>query len=71
VKLERRRLLQLGGAALPSPFGLASGLRAGRADTVATDWPSRIVKLEVGFPPGGGMAAGRQGPIDESARAAC
>ncbi len=49
MKLERRRLLQLGGAAVLAPFAAA------RADTGASDWPSRIVKLEVGFPPGGGM----------------
>jgi tripartite-type tricarboxylate transporter receptor subunit TctC len=60
VKIERRRLLQLGGAAVLAPFGLASGSRVARADTGASDWPSRIVKLEVGFPPGGGMdSAGR------------
>ena len=54
MKLERRRLLQLGGAAVLAPFAAA------RADTGASDWPSRIVKLEVGFPPGGGMdSAGR------------
>jgi tripartite-type tricarboxylate transporter receptor subunit TctC len=58
VKLERRRLLQLGGAALFAP--LASSFRTARADTGPSDWPSRIIKLEVGFPPGGGMdAAGR------------
>src|SRR3984957_7577331 len=57
VKLERRRLLQLGGAAVLSPF---APFATARADTGASDWPSRIVKLEVGFPPGGGMdSAGR------------
>jgi tripartite-type tricarboxylate transporter receptor subunit TctC len=64
VKFVRRRFLQLGGAAAIAPIGLASGLvswgSAVRADTGASDWPSRIVKLEVGFPPGGGMdSAGR------------
>jgi tripartite-type tricarboxylate transporter receptor subunit TctC len=60
VKLERRRLLQFGGALALAPMGLATWPRATRADTEAPDWPSRIVKLEVGFPPGGGMdSAGR------------
>jgi tripartite-type tricarboxylate transporter receptor subunit TctC len=51
-------LLQFGGAALLAPLALSS--RTAHADTGPTDWPSRIIKLEVGFPPGGGMdAAGR------------
>jgi tripartite-type tricarboxylate transporter receptor subunit TctC len=52
VKLPRRRFLQLSAAAAAVP----NLSRAARADT----WPSRIVRLEVGFPPGGGMdSAGR------------
>jgi tripartite-type tricarboxylate transporter receptor subunit TctC len=51
VKFQRRRFLQLTGAA-----ALASFSDAARADA----FPSRIVKLDVGFPPGGGMdSAGR------------
>ena len=55
MKLQRRRFLQLtaGAAALPI---LSRAARAARADV----WPSRVVRLEVGFPPGGGMdSAGR------------
>ena len=49
VKFSRRRLLQLGGfAAVAAPFS-----RVARADA----WPSRVVKLEAGFPPGGGLDA--------------
>jgi tripartite-type tricarboxylate transporter receptor subunit TctC len=60
LQVHRRRLLQFGAASALAPVGLALGSRAGRADTGASDWPSRIVKLEVGFPPGGGMdSAGR------------
>jgi tripartite-type tricarboxylate transporter receptor subunit TctC len=52
--------LQSAGAAAVVPFGFAGSSRAAHADTGAADWPSRIVKLEVGFPPGGGMdSAGR------------
>ncbi len=51
MKVQRRRFLQLAGAAALLPF-----CRGARADT----WPSRILKLEVGFPPGGGLdSAGR------------
>jgi len=51
VKSSRRQFLRLTGAVALLPFA-----RRARADT----WPSRIVKLEVGFPPGGGMdSAGR------------
>ncbi len=52
MKSSRRVFLQFGGAAA----GLALLPRGARADT----WPSRILKLEVGFPPGGGLdSAGR------------
>ena len=43
--LLRRRTLQLAAAATFAPFG-----RAALADT----YPSRVVRLFVGFPPGGG-----------------
>jgi tripartite-type tricarboxylate transporter receptor subunit TctC len=45
MKLTRRRLLQFAGA-----MALGSLARAARADT----YPSRVVKIFVGFPPGGG-----------------
>ena len=45
MKFPRRRFLQLTGAAAFAPLA-----RAARADT----YPSRVVKLVVGFPPGGG-----------------
>jgi tripartite-type tricarboxylate transporter receptor subunit TctC len=64
VKFERRGFLRFAGGAAVAPFGFAGSFvswpRAAHADTGAADWPSRIVKLEVGFPPGGGMdSAGR------------
>ena len=45
---SRRLFLQLGGAAALTPLS-----RLARADS--SSWPSRVVKLEVGFPPGGGL----------------
>src|SRR6202163_3700192 len=45
MDFPRRRFLQLTGAAALAPF--AGGARA-------DSFPSRIVKLVVGFPPGGG-----------------
>jgi len=45
MEFPRRRFLQLTGAAALAPLA-----RAARADT----YPSRVVKLVVGFPPGGG-----------------
>src|SRR5579862_9977514 len=45
MHVPRRRFLQLTGAAVLAPLA-----RAARADT----FPSRVVKLVVGFPPGGG-----------------
>ncbi len=51
--LRRRTFLQTAGAALACAGFVG---RAARAET----WPARVVKLEVGFPPGGGMdSAGR------------
>ena len=52
MKASRRSMLRFGGgAAAASLFA-----RRARADT----WPSRVLKLQVGFPPGGGLdAAGR------------
>ena len=43
--LSRRRTLQLAAAAAFAPFGRA---------TLADTYPSRVVRLFVGFPPGGG-----------------
>ena len=64
MKLPRREFLRLGAAAVasscPSPIGV-------RAD--AASWPTRVVRLIVGFPPGGGadsaarIAAGRLSEI--------
>jgi len=48
VNVSRRSVLRLSGAAALS----IAALRA-HADT----WPSRVIKLEVGFPPGGGADA--------------
>ncbi len=45
MESSRRRILQLAGAAALAPWALPA-----RADT----YPSRVVKLTVGFPPGGG-----------------
>jgi tripartite-type tricarboxylate transporter receptor subunit TctC len=50
TNFSRRRLLRLGAAALAVPVWQ----RRARAD----GFPSRVVKLEVGFPPGGGADAG-------------
>ena len=47
MKSSRRSVLQFGGTAA----GLVLLSRGVRAET----WPSRIVKFEVGFPPGGGL----------------
>jgi tripartite-type tricarboxylate transporter receptor subunit TctC len=49
VNFSRRRLLQLGAAAAVPALSVSA-----RADA----FPSRVVKLEVGFPPGGGADAG-------------
>jgi len=49
VKFQRRQFLQLFATAAVLPV-LS---RVARAD----DWPSRLIKLEVGFPPGGGADA--------------
>jgi tripartite-type tricarboxylate transporter receptor subunit TctC len=49
VNIQRRRFLQLSATAAVLPILP----RASRADT----WPSRVIKLEVGFPPGGGADA--------------
>ncbi len=49
LKLQRRRFLQLSAAASILPLLT----RPSRADT----WPDRIIKLDVGFPPGGGADA--------------
>jgi tripartite-type tricarboxylate transporter receptor subunit TctC len=49
VKLQRRRFLQSCSVIAALPFLPESSF--------ADDWPSRIVKLDVGFPPGGGADA--------------
>jgi tripartite-type tricarboxylate transporter receptor subunit TctC len=43
--LSRRRILQLAGAAAFAPLGQPA---------LADAYPSRVVRLFVGFPPGGG-----------------
>jgi tripartite-type tricarboxylate transporter receptor subunit TctC len=50
MKIARRHFLQLGSAAGLGLSGLDLLARPARADT----YPSRVVKLVVGFPPGGG-----------------
>ncbi len=53
MRIPRRTLLKFAAAAAAGPLGLT---RAARAQT----WPNRIVRLVVGFPPGGGAdSAGR------------
>jgi len=47
-RIKRRRFLELGGAATLISLSCASH---------AQSWPNRIVRLLVGFPPGGGMDA--------------
>ena len=55
MTIHRRRLLRLGTAALAAPalprlsFGQSSGATAG--------WPNRVIRIVVGFPPGGGADA--------------
>jgi tripartite-type tricarboxylate transporter receptor subunit TctC len=49
LKLQRRRFLQLSAAASILPLLVRP--------SYAEDWPNRIVKLDVGFPPGGGADA--------------
>src|SRR5580704_19046917 len=45
MRLSRRRTLQLATAAALAPFGRPA---------LADNYPSRVVRLFVGFPPGGG-----------------
>ena len=61
MKFPRREFLRLGAAAVAAPGPASIGFRAGRRSA----WPTRVVRLIVGFPPGGGadsaarIAAGR------------
>ena len=50
---QRRPFLQVGAAALAAPLLP----RLSRAQSVAGAWPSRVIRLVVGFPPGGGADA--------------
>ena len=55
MAFHRRRLLRVGAAALAAPalphlsFGQSAGTTAG--------WPNRVIRIVVGFPPGGGADA--------------
>ena len=61
MKFQRREFLRLGAAAVAAP----ALPRSGFAQAAASAWPTRVVRLIVGFPPGGGadsaarIAAGR------------
>jgi tripartite-type tricarboxylate transporter receptor subunit TctC len=50
MKLSRRRVLQLAAGAAALPFLPRAAVAQGAAQV----WPTRIVRLVVGFPPGGG-----------------
>ena len=61
MKFQRREFLRLGAAAVAAP----ALPRSGFAQAAVSAWPTRVVRLIVGFPPGGGadsaarIAAGR------------
>ena len=65
MKFPRREFLRLGAAALAAP----ALSRFASAQSAASTWPTRVVRLIVGFPPGGGadsaarIAAGRLSEI--------
>jgi tripartite-type tricarboxylate transporter receptor subunit TctC len=50
MKFPRREFLRLGAATLAAP----AFTRSGFAQSAAAGWPNRIVRMIVGFPPGGG-----------------
>src|SRR5437764_381272 len=53
MKLLRREFLRLGAAAVATP----ALPRVAFAQQASTSWPTRVVRLIVGFPPGGGADA--------------
>ena len=53
MKLPRREFLRLGSAAVATP----ALPRMASAQTSASSWPTRVVRIIVGFPPGGGADA--------------
>lgn len=53
MKLQRRRFLRLGAALAATP----AIAKLSFAQSSGASWPSRIVRLVVGFPPGGGADA--------------
>lgn len=50
MRLPRREFLRFGAAALAAPAISRSAMSQG----AASSWPSRIIRIVVGFPPGGG-----------------
>ena len=54
MKLPRREFLRLGAAAIATP---ALPRMASAQQTSTSSWPTRVVRLIVGFPPGGGADA--------------
>ena len=53
MKLPRREFLRLGAAAVATP----ALSRVASAQTSTSSWPTRVVRIIVGFPPGGGADA--------------
>src|SRR6478672_7975297 len=52
MTVQRRKFLRLGAAALATPFATLALPNLSFAQ--GSQWPTRIVRLVVGFPPGGG-----------------
>jgi tripartite-type tricarboxylate transporter receptor subunit TctC len=57
MKLARRRFLQLAAGAAALPVAAPAVLAQSSSGPSSTPWPSRVVRLVVGFPPGGGADA--------------
>ena len=55
MTVHRRRLLRLGTAALATPA--LPRLSFGQSSGPANGWPNRVLRIVVGFPPGGGADA--------------